>query len=446
MIRDVSGQIIGAQMTSLTDGAPFTGAVTVYVTIDGGAQTLGATGSGACTHEGNGYHTYLPTQAETDGSQIAFTFLASGAVTTTVQVYPFTDLLTASLSQLLAIKTKTDYLPSATAGAAGGVFIAGTNAPVTITGAGDALTLLSTGSSGAGLRATGNGSGSGIEAQSGSGSTGYGIHAQSNADNGYGLRADGSGTGAGVSAKGGLLGSGLEAVGGDIAGSGLYATASAKGHGAHFRGIVPLGGGDDEGHGLRAVGGSNDQNDGIRAVASSGVGVPIRGDITGNLSGTTGDTTNIAAIKVKTDSLPTNPASQDTLTTVQSQVSDIYGFVDTEIAAILEDTGTTLDDLVDDLENRITAALATQMAAHSLGVGRGVVNAGSSNTTVVIKTVNDLTASAVDDFYNGRHIVFTSGALMLQACSITDYVGATKTATVSQLTSVPANDVTFVIV
>jgi hypothetical protein len=66
-------------------------------------------------------------------------------------------------TEVTAIKTKTDFLPSATAGAAGGLFIAGTNAPVTITGSGDALTLTSTGGNGTGLKATGNGSGNGIQ-------------------------------------------------------------------------------------------------------------------------------------------------------------------------------------------------------------------------------------------------------------------------------------------
>lgn len=130
----------------------------------------------------------------------------------------------------------------------------------------------------------------------------------------------------------------------------------------------------------------------------------------------------------------------------QASVNTIDDFLDTEIAAILEDTGTTVDDLVDDLEGRLTAALATALQAHALGVGRGVVDALSSTTAVIFKTVNGAAASGTDDFYNGRHIVFTSGALTLQATSITDYTGATKTATVAALTGAPAEDVTFIII
>ena len=88
MKKNVSGQKVGCQMVSATDGSAFTGSVTVYVTGDAGTQAAGSVGSGACTHEGNGYHTYAPAQAETNYDLIAFTFVGSGAVPATVQVYP----------------------------------------------------------------------------------------------------------------------------------------------------------------------------------------------------------------------------------------------------------------------------------------------------------------------------------------------------------------------
>lgn len=131
---------------------------------------------------------------------------------------------------------------------------------------------------------------------------------------------------------------------------------------------------------------------------------------------------------------------------LKASLNTIDDFVDTEVAAILEDTGTTLDDFVDDLEGRLTAALATVLQAHSLGVGRLVVDAGCTTTSIVFKTVNGAAADATNDHYNGRHIVFTSGALALQACSITDYVGGTVTATVSALTEAPADNDTAIIV
>jgi hypothetical protein len=87
MKKNVASQVIGCQMASATDGGDFTGSVTVYVTGDAGTQAVGSVGSGACTHEGNGFHTYAPAQAETNYDHVAFTFKGSGAITATVQVY-----------------------------------------------------------------------------------------------------------------------------------------------------------------------------------------------------------------------------------------------------------------------------------------------------------------------------------------------------------------------
>lgn len=84
MRKNIAGQVIGAQMVSAVNGSAFTGAVTVKVTGDGGIQ---APGAGAVTHEGSGFHSYVPSQAETNYAHVAFTFEGAGAVPTTVQVY-----------------------------------------------------------------------------------------------------------------------------------------------------------------------------------------------------------------------------------------------------------------------------------------------------------------------------------------------------------------------
>ena len=132
MKKNVSSQTVGVQMVSATDGSAFTGSVTVYVTGDGGTQAVGSVSSGACTHEGNGFHTYVPAQAETNYAHVAFTFIGTGAVPATVQVYTSFPQTVDNATNISAIKTKTDYLPSATAGAAGGIFIAGSNAATTV--------------------------------------------------------------------------------------------------------------------------------------------------------------------------------------------------------------------------------------------------------------------------------------------------------------------------
>jgi hypothetical protein len=87
MKKNTASQSIGCQMITASDGSAFTGSVTVYVTGDAGTQAVGSVGSGACTHEGNGYHTYAPAQAETNYDLIAFTFIGTGAIPATIQVY-----------------------------------------------------------------------------------------------------------------------------------------------------------------------------------------------------------------------------------------------------------------------------------------------------------------------------------------------------------------------
>jgi hypothetical protein len=140
-------------------------------------------------------------------------------------------------AEVAAIKTKTDFLPSATAGAAGGVFIAGTNAPVTITGSGNALTLTSTGGNGVGLAASGNGSGAGLLATAGA--TGHGASFVGGATSGDGIRAVATTEGTGLWVQGGDDGNGLYAKGGTSDGAGLL----AQGGGGNAEGIWAIGSG-----------------------------------------------------------------------------------------------------------------------------------------------------------------------------------------------------------
>lgn len=90
MIKNKASQVITFQAISTTDGSDITtGSPTIYITIDGGTQNVG---SGASVHEGNGCWSYVPTQAETNGDHIAFTFTLSGAITQTLNAYPTPDL------------------------------------------------------------------------------------------------------------------------------------------------------------------------------------------------------------------------------------------------------------------------------------------------------------------------------------------------------------------
>jgi len=98
--------------------------------------------------------------------------------------------------------------------------------------------------------------------------------------------------------------------------------------------------------------------------------------------------------------------------------------VDANMLAISGDT-----TAADNLEEGATALVATS------------VNDASASTTAFVAALTETT----DDHYNGRIITFTSGDLKGQSTDITDYVGSSKTVTVTQLTEAPANSVTFVI-
>ena len=116
MRKNISGQVIGAQLIAKADGTPITaGTTNVYVTGDGGAQG----GTGTATHEGNGCWSYLPTQAETNYSHIMFTFVNSNAVNVTIQVYTTgydPDSLIATVADAVWDEASTGHVDAGKAG------------------------------------------------------------------------------------------------------------------------------------------------------------------------------------------------------------------------------------------------------------------------------------------------------------------------------------------
>lgn len=115
MRKNVASQTIAFQMNSTTDGsAVTTGTPTVYYTIDAGTQ---GTGSGTAAHEGNGQWSYVPAQAETNGTHVAFTMVLSGAISQTLNVWPV------SFDPTDAVRMGMTALPNAAADAAGGLVI-----------------------------------------------------------------------------------------------------------------------------------------------------------------------------------------------------------------------------------------------------------------------------------------------------------------------------------
>lgn len=134
---------------------------------------------------------------------------------------------------------------------------------------------------------------------------------------------------------------------------------------------------------------------------------------------------------------------------LDTQLAAIDDFLDTEVAAILAAVDTETSDILADtatLKARVTQTLADRLQAHVEGIGVVVVGSGSTTALVALDTVNGAAPSATDDFYNGRVLVFTSGALALQATAIAAYDGTNGVATVAPLTNAPATGVTAILV
>lgn len=88
MKKNTAGQVVVAQLASKTDGsAVTTGPTSVYLSGDGGLQTLLTTGSPEAQHLGNGVWAHYPSAAQTNFDHVAFTFINSNAVPVTVQVW-----------------------------------------------------------------------------------------------------------------------------------------------------------------------------------------------------------------------------------------------------------------------------------------------------------------------------------------------------------------------
>lgn len=199
-------------------------------------------------------------------------------------------------------------------------------------------------------------------------------------------------------------------------------------------------------------------------------------------AGGTGDHLTALATQTSVNDLPTNAeleartlpsASYATATALQT-VDDEIATIDSNVDAILVDTGTTLQAEIDgiqadteDIQSRLPAALvsgrmssdavaisgsttaADKLESHAAGVLNVVVGTGSTTTAIVLNAttgINGAAPSATNDFYNGRVLVFLTGSLAGQATDVTDYDGATVTATVTALTGAPSAGDTAVLV
>jgi len=215
-------------------------------------------------------------------------------------------------------------IPNAVAGAANGLFIAGTNAPVTITGSGSALTLTSTGANGSGLIVTSHGFGSALRL------------------------------------LGGSTGVGLNIAGGTASGDGVSVTTTS-GHGIN---LAPVG---TNMHGVLATGGNGGTSDGIKAVAGTG-GVPIRGDITGNitgnLSGSAGSVTG--AVGSVTGAVGSVTGAVGSVTGAVASVSGAVGSVTGAVGSVTGAVGSVTGNVGGNVTGSVGSVAAGGITAASI--------------------------------------------------------------------------------
>ena len=178
--------------------------------------------------------------------------------------------------------------------------------------------------------------------------------------------------------------------------------------------------------------------------------------------------TVVDAIKLKTDNLPTDPADESLLEAKIDALNDVSAAevnaqCDTAISdaslataasiAALNDFDPAVDAVatVTDVTNQVTADVtaisgssdaADKLEASAKTIVVAAAVTGTLSTTAMTTTLTETT----DDHYNGRIIIWTSGALKDQATDITDYTGATKLLTYTATTEAPSDGDTFVIV
>lgn len=155
--------------------------------------------------------------------------------------------------------------------------------------------------------------------------------------------------------------------------------------------------------------------------------------------------TEIAAIKAKTDNLPSDPADQSAveaaITAATSPLATaaaldaVDNFVDTEVSAIKAVT------------DALGATAAARLALSAANMIPGTVDTTAHTPTTTEFEADDIT-EATADHYNGRLVLWTSGALVGQVTDVTDYAIASGRGhfTVTAMTEAPANNDTFLLV
>lgn len=119
------------------------------------------------------------------------------------------------------------------------------------------------------------------------------------------------------------------------------------------------------------------------------------------------------------------------------------GYVMLPISPVMIDVTAqaTLDDIPNTAEFEARTPTAAQLAYIVANAATGLpvtfTTVGGSTTAAVLNLVDGGAGSATNDQYNGRLLVFTDGTLKGVVTDITDYVGSSTTATITQIPFAP---------
>ena len=496
MLKNTASQYIAFNAVSSTDGSAITtGTPTVYYTIDGGTQ---ATSTNTAVHEGNGQWSLALTQAETNGDHITYTMVLTNAINSMVQAYPITlsDFMAdvsalATSAEITALNdiTAADVYAEFTSGANEDAFKAdvsglATSAEIAALNDFDPATdqvTVATNNDKSGYQLDSSTLSSIADAvwdelQSGHntvGSFGYYLDSQVSAAGGgtapteaeiYTYFTSSSREDLFKADVSSLATSAEIAALNDITAADVYAEFTSGTNEDAFKADVSSLATSAEIAALNDISAAD-----VYTLFTTG----------SNADAFKADVSTLSTFDPATDTVTTDAASR---TASQADVSALA--TSAEIAALNDITandvyleftsGSNEDAFKADVSGLATSAEITALnnlsttdvetavwdaaiSSHNVGgsfgkavrqMKEGLVTDESSVNDASATTTSFVTAltSSVDDFYNDKVIVFTSGALTGQSRVIANYVGATKTMTMDEpLTSAPANADEFII-
>ena len=338
MFKNVAAKIMVFAFDTTTNTAKTGDAanITAYIAKDYGTVTvLGDTSATEMdSTNAKGYYLFDVTATEVNADVLLVSAKSTTANIAVIGAPPviFTRPQTGWLAPTTAARTLT-------CDASGNVTLAdavshgGTLGSSTATLALSRVSIVSQSSNTNALTVTGNGTGNGAVLTSGAGATGDGVQVTSGSTNGNGFVALGTGTGSGFKTTGGSTGHGINAASGSGAtGNAINAVAGST----NGNGLATTGTGT--GNGILTTGGAGAGGDGLEAAA--GGGVPIRGNITGNITGTL-DTVTTATNVTTVNGLAANVITASAIAADAIGASELAADAAAEIAAAVWDLDAT---------------------------------------------------------------------------------------------------------